>query len=311
MTTQPNSPLLSIVVTAHNAEAWLDACLASVVSAAEAVMQVSQIVLIDDASEDRTYAICQRFSQQYANVDVHQVAFRNIGKVRNFALAQCTGQYVTMIDGDDEIIPGAFEQILPLLRARQPDALLTRLHEVYPSSRKPTSLDAFAPVTLTRHEAICKFLVHRELQAHFIGQFFRRDLLAGLAFPAFRCYEDAWLFPAVLARCSAILFAASGPYLYFKRADSLSTQIDPEKVNMLIQATEQMSVAFGERYRNLIACHWITILNRHQHEFKDEADNQRVQQVLRALPALDFLCDRHVRTSFKKKYLALRLRGAF
>ncbi|AVF38141.1 glycosyltransferase family 9 protein [Rahnella sikkimica] len=98
--------------------------------------------------------------------------------------------------------------------------------------------------------------------------------------------------------------------LYFKRKNSLSVDIDPEKVSMLIQATDQMAVAFGEGYENLIACHWINIQHRHYSDIKDEIDRAHVREVLNHISLVSFLCDTRVRLSFKKKYLKLRMTRA-
>lgn len=306
-----NGPVLSIIVTAHNCEDYLGQCLNSILASSGELSGLSEIILIDDDSEDRTPEICRSFSQDHVNVTFYQVNLRNIGKVRNFALEKCKGQYVTMIDGDDQVIPDSLSDISLMLRERKPDAFLTRLNEVYDASQINSKWTGAVASSVTRHEAITKFLIHREVQAHFIGQFFRRDILSGLKFPEFRCYEDAYLFPFALARCTSILFSRSGPYLYFKRTGSLSANIDPEKVSMLIQATKQMTVAFGEGYENLIACHWINIQHRYNANIKDERDKLYVRKVLNQISSISFLCDPRVRMSFKKKYLRLCFNGFF
>lgn len=310
MITTNYGPVLSIIVTAHNCENYLEQCLKSLETPAGEIPDCSEIILIDDDSEDRSHEICRMFSQKHKNVTFFPVKFRNIGMVRNFALDHCSGQYVTMIDGDDQVIQGALSDILLKLNEHKPDMLLTRLNEIYDASQIKCHWTGLTATTVSRDEAITKFLVHREVQAHFIGQFILRDILSGLRFPEFRCYEDAYLFPYVLARSNTILFARSGPYLYFKRKKSLSVDIDAEKVSMLIQATDQMAVAFGVGYENLIACHWINIQHRHNADISDERDRAHVRGIINHIPFVSFLCDARVRLSFKKKYLKFCLKRA-
>ncbi len=311
MITISNSPVLSIIVTAHNCEDYLEQCLNSLLTPAGEILSTSEIILVDDDSDDLSPEICRNFSQKYPNVTFYAVNFRNIGMVRNFALSQCTGQYITMIDGDDQVIPGALSDITTMLAEQRPDLLLTRLNEVYETTPFKGHWMGVVTYPLTRHEAIIKFLVHREVQAHFIGQFFRREILAGMKFPEFRCYEDAYLFPYALVRCTSILFCRNGPYLYLKRSNSLSVDINPEKISMLIDATEQMTIAFGQEYENLIACHWINIQHRYQSEISNKRDRIRVRENLSHISALAFLCDTKVRLSFKKKFLKLLFTDAF
>lgn len=301
-------PVLSIIVTAHNCEDYLEKCLQSILKSTNKVFDSCQIVLIDDASTDRTTEICASFAQTYANIDFYQVNFTNIGKVRNFALEKCTGQYLTMIDGDDEVIPDAFSDISSVLLQQQPDILLTRLNEIYPSTSVNDITSRWRGISyspLTRHQAIVKFLTHRDIQAHFIGQFFRRDILKGMRFPEFSCYEDLYLFPSLLAKCSQILFSNNGPYLYFKRNNSLSSNITPEKVSLYIKATEQMHYAFDKQYNNLIACHWINIQSKYESDIRNENDSACIRKYMNNISLLSFIVDPKVRLSFKRKYIKI------
>lgn len=301
--------MLSIIVTAHNCEAYLEKCLQSIINFAGDKFGTLEVILIDDSSVDRTNEICCDFSNNYENVKFYCVDFKNIGKVRNFAMKQCTGQYITMIDGDDEVSPDAFSDISFVLATNKPDILLTRLNEIYTSSTKDYKWPGLTVSPISQHDAIVKFLVHREVQAHFIGQFFRREILEGMQFPEFRCYEDAYLFPSVLIKASSILISPNSHYFYFKRTGSLSSHVDSDKISMLIKATEQMTVAFGEVYRNLIACHWINIQYKHTVNISDDDDKKLVKKYLQSISFFPFLCDTNVRVSFKKKFLKLYFSG--
>lgn len=305
------NPILSIIVTAHNCEAYLDKCLQSIIKFAGEKFESLEIILIDDSSVDRTNEMCRDFSENRGNVMFYRVDFKNIGKVRNFAMKQCTGEYITMIDGDDEVSSNAFSDIALILTENKPDILLTRLNEIYISSTPDNKWTGLTVSPISQHKAIIKFLIHREVQAHFIGQFFRRDILEGMQFPELRCYEDAYLFPSVLTKASSILISPNSHYFYFKRSGSLSSHVDYEKVSMLIKATEQMTVAFGELYENLIACHWINIQHKHKAAIRDDSDKKLVKECLKNISFLPFLFDPKVRMSFKKKYLKLYFSGAF
>ena len=295
--------ILSIIVTAHNCENYLEKCLQSLLESTGNLFSACQVILIDDASADRTSEICEYFSHTHANVNYYQVNFTNIGKVRNFALEKCTGEYITMIDGDDEVIPEAFADICTLLTREKPDILLTRLNEIYPDTVLNDSWQGVKYSRLTRHKAIIKFLTHKDIQSHFIGQFIRRDIFDGLRFPEFFCYEDMYLFPSVLVKCNTILYLSNGPYYYFKRSNSLSSNITPEKISLSIKAIEQMHIAFGKQYDNLIACHWVNIMSKHKRDIKNEYDNICILKHIHKISFSSFLLDSKVRVSFKRKYI--------
>ncbi|WP_416261257.1 glycosyltransferase family 2 protein [Gibbsiella quercinecans] len=298
--------ILSIVLTAHNCEAYLNDALSSLKHALGGMAEGYEIILISDASTDRTAEMLQRFASDDAHAQVFQVEFRNIGKVRNFAIQQCSGEYVTMIDGDDQVLPGSLADIMRYLAATKPDLLLTGLNEIYPHSKQPVTWGGLQPKPLTQQAAIKTFLIHKDFQAHFIGQFIRRALLAAHPFPEFKCYEDAYLFPTILNHCRNIIFSPRGHYLYFKRGNSLSSQIDEQKINLLVEATAKMDRDFGPQYANLIACHWLKIYQRYGETLPDSRNRQRIIARINSIRPLSFLLDPAIRLSFKRKYLQAR-----
>ena len=302
--------LISVLLTAHNSEKFLPDTLTSLEKACSGVEQHVEFIFINDASTDNTSALLDNFSRQHAHTKVFDVNYRNIGQVRNFGVQQCSGEYITMLDGDDRLLANAFADIVSHLKTHRPDALFTALHEVYENRPQQIAWQGLQAEKLSRHQTIEKFLIHRDLQAHFIGQFIKRTLLLAHPFPDFVCYEDAWLFPEILVSSENIFYSRQSPYLYFKRGNSLSSQLDKHKVALLIAATQHMDEVLQERYRNLLSCHWINIAHKHQKALDNPDDKKRVIDAINKIRPLSFLFDGKIRTSFKKKYLALKLKKA-
>jgi len=305
----PQYAALSIVVTAHNCESFLSATLLSIEQACGELLEQQEIILINDSSTDRTQAIFDAFQSRHKNVKTYQVNFKNIGKVRNFALRQCTGQFVTMVDGDDQLLPDSLKEIIPYLLEKKPDVFLAPLNEVYEDQASSLSWKGIDACPLSQDKVIKKFLIHRELQAHFIGQFFSRAIIQRISFPEFICYEDAWAFPLLLKLSSSIIYSSSGHYVYYKRKGSLSENITAEKVSLLIAATEQMNVNFEQSYLSLVACHWINILHKYEEMIKSIDDLNKVKCAIQQTSLFRFLIDPLVRLSFKKKIIKLKLSG--
>lgn len=299
--------ILSIVLTAHNCEAYLDKTLATLLISLAGLNEGYEIILISDASVDRTAEILQQFAEHYAHhTRLFQVDFRNIGKVRNFGIQQSLGDYITMLDGDDWLLAGALCDVVQFLAASQPELLLTRLNEKHGDSDLDISWTGLQPQTLSQQQAIKKFLIHKDMQAHFIGQFVKRELLLAHPFQPFYCYEDAYLFPTILSQCQHIVFSRSSPYLYFKHNNSLSSRVDSEKVELLIEVTEEMGRVFGYKYANLIACHWINIFQRYGRNMDNMPSRQKVIKRIKEISSISFLLDPAIRLSFKKKYLKIK-----
>ncbi len=303
--------VISVLLTAHNCEKFLKDTLESLKNACIGVQELVEIILVNDASADNTSKMLHAFAAENAHASVFDISLRNIGKVRNFAVSQCSGQYVMMLDGDDQLLKNSLADIVNCLEKESPDALFAPLNEVYENKQRVAKWHRLITTPLSQHQAIEKFLIHRELQAHFIGQFIKREILEKFQFPDLTCYEDAWLFPTILEVSHHILYAQHSPYLYFKRAQSLSNDLDAEKISMLILATQKMDDVFQEKYRNLLSCHWINIAHKYYPMIKDESDLVTVKNAISKIPVISFLADTKVRTSFKKKYFKMKLKGLF
>ncbi len=296
---------LSIVITAHNCDTWLAETLSAVMASLGDAEDRCEIVIINDASIDGTQTIIDHFAASHRHIRTDHTELRNIGKVRNHAVAMCRGEYILMIDGDDSLLPGAIQDHLKILDQQHPDIWLSKIIERREHTRLP-DWQYRPPLRLSREEAIERFLIHRDFQAHFIGQYFRRDLLLKYPFPDFICYEDAWLFPLILMHSTTILFSAGGFYLYRKHQTSLSTVMNEEKIRCLLAATEHMDNVLPAHFQPLITCHWIDIMNRHQAVLKQTGYWAPVKQRVHSTHLLCFLLNRKIRLSYKRKRLKVR-----
>ncbi|WP_426817273.1 glycosyltransferase family 2 protein [Winslowiella sp. 2C04] len=299
----PMPPLLSIIITAHNGEAWLSATLASVITSLGGALPLCEFIITNDNSTDNTQQIIDRFAATYPASKTFITQFANIGKVRNFAVAECQGEYILMIDGDDLLLANKLNEKLQILQQQRPDLLICKLIETEENATHPEIVTASAPEILSPDNAIERFLIHRDFQAHVIGQFFRREILIAAPFPEFVCYEDSWVFPQVLALSNKILYSRSGFYLYIKRSGSLSGKINLAKVQCLYQTLEHMDLVLPARFSHLIACHWIDLFNRYAGEMAGTVELEKTKKRIREIGKLAFLANRRVRFSYKRKLL--------
>lgn len=299
---------LSILIAAHNSERFLAATLDSILASLGDSLKNAEIIIINDASTDTTQAIIDDYARRIPQLRPVYATHRNVGKVRNHAVQLASGDYILMVDSDDRLLPGALHDRLETLNNHKPGILLSKIIEVREQTPEPQWQSA-EPEELTRHQAIERFLIHRDYQAHFIGQFFSRELLQAHAFPDFICYEDTWLFPLLLTQSQKTLFSDRGFYLYRKHATSLSSAIDEPKIACLIAATQQMDRVLPPYFSPLIACHWIDIANRYYDALRGTEQGAVIRERISQTRLIPFLLHRKVRLSYKRKMLKVRRRG--
>lgn len=86
---------ISFIVPAHNEQALLGRALDSIRSAANAAGRRYEIIVVDDASTDRTAEIARE-----QGCRVVQVELRQIGAARNAGAAQTAGETLVFLDAD-------------------------------------------------------------------------------------------------------------------------------------------------------------------------------------------------------------------
>ncbi|KAB7895067.1 glycosyltransferase [Rouxiella sp. S1S-2] len=295
---------LSVIVTAHNCAQYLTSCLDSIKVALGEKFSQCEIVLINDSSTDATPAIFQAFAAGQNNVVCFDVAFKNIGTVRNFGVSQARGEYITMVDGDDQLQPESLIEIIEFLNHHEPDMLITKLMEIR-GDIIPPSLPLLAK-SITTTTAIKKYLIHQEFQAHFIGKFIKRSVLLRCKFPNYICYEDSFVFPELLKSCKKIYISPTGPYMYFKHGNTLSSDIDEEKIKLCKQGLDQMSLVLKEEYKFLQVCHWIEFINRNHLTISKWKDRNSIKQNIEDVDTLPFLLHPAIRISYKRKLIKVK-----
>jgi len=97
------TPYISVIITSFNRE---DCITETIVSILKSDYQNFELIIVDDASTDKTAAIVQ----EYAKLDCRIKVFKNEKNLgdypnRNKAASYATGKYIKFVDSDDSVYP--------------------------------------------------------------------------------------------------------------------------------------------------------------------------------------------------------------
>ena len=106
-------PLVSVVVPVYDVEAWLPACLDSVLGATHPHLEV---IVVDDGSPDGSGALADEYAARDPRVRVVHTENRGLGAARNEGLRHVTGDVVAFCDSDDVVPPTAYATMVDSLR---------------------------------------------------------------------------------------------------------------------------------------------------------------------------------------------------
>lgn len=105
-------PCISVIVPVYNAQRYLAACIASVLSQSYPTVE---LLLIDDGSTDGSGAICDAYCASDSRVRVIHTENRGVCCARNTGIEAATGEYLAFLDADDALLDDALMTMYRLL----------------------------------------------------------------------------------------------------------------------------------------------------------------------------------------------------
>lgn len=106
---------VSIIIPVYNLEAYLTDTLNSITAQRYSNLE---ILLIDDHSTDQSLAIAENWAQEDDRITVFSFpTHQGVSAVRNKGLDLATGDFISFVDGDDQIAPTFIETLVAHLTA--------------------------------------------------------------------------------------------------------------------------------------------------------------------------------------------------
>lgn len=214
-------PLVSFIVTTYNLPTeYLKECLKS-------ILQLSlnpkerEIILVDDGS-----AICplNDLTEYLADIIYLRQPNQGVSVARNYGMTLAKGNFIQFVDGDDYLLQSPYEHCLDIIRYHNPD-IVTFLYSK--GNTGEISYELPTPITGT------KYLSSINLHGSAWSYIFRHSIVGSLQFtPGIVYGEDEEFTPQLFLRAERIFKTNAEAYYYRENKDSVSHQLDKEKVQL-------------------------------------------------------------------------------
>lgn len=219
------APTLSIIVPVYKVEAYLKACIDSILAQ---TFRDFELLLVDDGSPDGCPALCDQAAEKDPRVRVIHQKNGGLSAARNAGLDIARGQWIGFVDSDDYIAPEMYEQ---LYRRVQQDHTKLALCEYQLVTEAGTPMPSRSAITedtvLSREEAMARID-----GGHFIvawNRLYHRSLFDELRFPVGKVHEDEYIVHQVYWQCERISVIAQPLYFYVQRAGSIMKEPTVQK----------------------------------------------------------------------------------
>ena len=115
--------MISVIIPAYNASAYLAECLDSVLC--QDAGEETEVIVIDDGSTDDTRAI----ALGHEGVRVVSTPNRGLSAARNEGIRHARGEWTAFVDADDRLLPGALRLMLDAAVATRAEVVTGLLAE--------------------------------------------------------------------------------------------------------------------------------------------------------------------------------------
>ncbi|BAY91940.1 MULTISPECIES: glycosyltransferase family 2 protein [unclassified Tolypothrix] len=217
------NPRVSIIIPAYNTDNYIKQAIESALGQTESRIEV---IVVDDASTDKTVEVVRTFTDQRLKLLVNE-SNKGPSYSRNRALKEAKGEWVALLDSDDWYAPNRLEKLLQVAYQKNADLIADDMHLIaddtdsshntYFSGKKinfktPINIDTTYFIDFSL--GITKPLIKREfLICHALE--FNEELKYG---------EDLFLFLLCLVNGACFTIVPEPYYFYRSRTGSLMTE---------------------------------------------------------------------------------------
>lgn len=175
---------ISIIVPAHNAEKYIEACVDSILRQKCACR--FELIVVNDRSTDETL---ERLAPYRSDARVRIIDFADGGsaaKARNEGILHATGARLLFVDSDDVLPDGAIEALMRGM-ARYDADIVQGGWQYISEAGAPGATQRYAECAYAGKRSLDRF----DLPGVPWGKLYRRELFKDIRFPAeYSCFED-------------------------------------------------------------------------------------------------------------------------
>lgn len=275
--------MISIIIPAYNASAYIAECLRSIVAQS---ISDKEVIVVDDGSTDTTAAIVRK---QFPEVKLISRENGGLSAARNTGLDNASGEWVTFVDADDMLLPDALTTLLGYAESTGADVVNgNHIEGLTPPTYLPGCPERRA--SLSSGTEAMELTFYRKIDGSAWGKLYRNSLFkSGIRFTEGLYYEDLDIIYRLYAAARKVAHIPENVYFYRLSPEGISRTLSPKRFDLLTVAEKLESyitehfpeIARSARNRRLAANLHVLALLRGKGEEYEAIRSQCTAQVRR------------------------------
>lgn len=240
-----NEILISYIIPAFNATAYLEDCLQSLPDVNSAIHKAGmEVIVVDDGSSDATGEIAEAYAERRPWVSVVHQPNGGLSVARNVGIDRAQGKYICFVDADDQLNSFEPTKLLQTLTWFSPD--IVGINVLLASEGKLKPYRRYVPPYNKLYSPARGFMKGRNLMPCAYAYLFRREFLEShqLRFVPYLLHEDEEFTPRAFALAKSFMAINLDYYLRFLHPGSITTTTDLEhrkrKLRHMVQILQQL-----------------------------------------------------------------------
>lgn len=243
--------LISVIVPVYNVQEYLPACVDSILTQDYGNLE---LILVDDGSKDSSGAICDDYAARDSRVRVIHQKNAGGGAAKNTGLRSATGTYLSFVDSDDYLEPGAYRHMLNLMEQHNADVVRCSFRNVFRTRSEDNFYEAGTSVE-TGTDFLRRFATDWTCGLLW-NKLYKRSLFAGIFFPEGNKIDDEYFTYQGIMNAETVVCDDRIIYNYRKRASGImlspqsAQKLALERIDFMEQRRKKVAARFPELQRD-------------------------------------------------------------
>lgn len=224
-----NKKMVSVIIPVYRSKNYLAYCVESVLNQ---TYKNTEIILVDDGSDDGSAELCEEYAHKYSNIFCIHQENEGVSAARNTGINSARGEYILFVDSDDYVESDYLENAVFGLENQDMDMYLCGYQTVRNNGKiKEKKYYPYVDNTALMYDELSGAMMKlfNSSTLHAIGtKVYKKSIIEkyGIRFnEKWMYYEDIYFCLSYLLHCSKIYVQKSIMYNYRKDIqDSLSKQ---------------------------------------------------------------------------------------